>query len=101
MAKNVLEMFRLDGKRALVTGGSKGLGKVIATALAEAARPEVVIPAAARIQNVRKGNGAGVWNAQLFRPVAISRGRAVGLVAGVPAESRLVYRCRIESVGVG
>lgn len=36
MAKKVLEMFRLDGKRALVTGGSKGLGKVIATALAEA-----------------------------------------------------------------
>ncbi len=35
-AKKVLDMFRLDGKRALVTGGSKGLGKVIATALAEA-----------------------------------------------------------------
>src|SRR5256886_11902347 len=34
--KTVLDMFRLDGKRALVTGGSKGLGKVIATALAEA-----------------------------------------------------------------
>jgi NAD(P)-dependent dehydrogenase (short-subunit alcohol dehydrogenase family) len=36
VAKKVLDMFRLDGKRALVTGGSKGLGKVIATALAEA-----------------------------------------------------------------
>ncbi len=32
----VLESFRLDGRRALVTGGSKGLGKVIANALAEA-----------------------------------------------------------------
>jgi NAD(P)-dependent dehydrogenase (short-subunit alcohol dehydrogenase family) len=34
--KNALELFRLDGRRALVTGGAKGLGKVIATALAEA-----------------------------------------------------------------
>src|SRR5688572_1355163 len=36
MAKSVMELFRVDGRRALVTGGSKGLGKVIATALAEA-----------------------------------------------------------------
>ena len=34
--KNVLDLFRLDGRRALVTGGAKGLGRVMATALAEA-----------------------------------------------------------------
>ena len=34
--KNVLDLFRLDGRRALVTGGAKGLGKVIARSLAEA-----------------------------------------------------------------
>ena len=34
--KNVLDLFRLDNRRALVTGGAKGLGRVIAGALAEA-----------------------------------------------------------------
>ena len=34
--KPVLETFRLDGKVALVTGGARGLGLTMATALAEA-----------------------------------------------------------------
>jgi NAD(P)-dependent dehydrogenase (short-subunit alcohol dehydrogenase family) len=34
--KSVLESFKLDGKIALVTGGARGLGLTIATALAEA-----------------------------------------------------------------
>jgi NAD(P)-dependent dehydrogenase (short-subunit alcohol dehydrogenase family) len=34
--QNVFDLFRLDGRKALVTGGGKGLGKVIATALAQA-----------------------------------------------------------------
>jgi NAD(P)-dependent dehydrogenase (short-subunit alcohol dehydrogenase family) len=34
--RTVLDLFRLDGRRALVTGGSRGLGKVMATALAQA-----------------------------------------------------------------
>src|SRR5262245_57498925 len=34
--KPVLDQFRLDGKRAGITGGSRGLGRAIAQALAEA-----------------------------------------------------------------
>jgi NAD(P)-dependent dehydrogenase (short-subunit alcohol dehydrogenase family) len=40
---NVLDLFRLTGRRALVTGGSKGLGKVIATALAQAGADVAVV----------------------------------------------------------
>ena len=36
MSGNVLDRFRLDGKVALVTGGSRGLGRAIAEALASA-----------------------------------------------------------------
>jgi NAD(P)-dependent dehydrogenase (short-subunit alcohol dehydrogenase family) len=36
MTTTVLDRFRTEGRRALVTGGASGLGRVIATALAEA-----------------------------------------------------------------
>jgi NAD(P)-dependent dehydrogenase (short-subunit alcohol dehydrogenase family) len=40
---NVLDRFRLDGRRALVTGGSRGLGLEIARALAEAGAAVVIV----------------------------------------------------------
>ncbi|MDQ3687217.1 MAG: SDR family oxidoreductase [Acidobacteriota bacterium] len=41
--KNVLALFRLDGRRALVTGGNRGLGRVIAEALAQAGADVAIV----------------------------------------------------------
>ena len=50
--KSVLDLFRLTDRRALVTGGSKGLGKVFAMTLAEAGA-DVAIAA----RNVEEARG--------------------------------------------
>ena len=65
----------------------RGVG---ATSLAKAARPEVVVATATAIENIRKTHRAHIGNAELFGPVAVCGRRTIGLIAGVPSETRLV-----------
>jgi gluconate 5-dehydrogenase len=65
----VLDRFRLDGRRALVTGGSRGLGRAIAQALAEAGADVVLV-------------GRDPANLEQARHELASVGRRVDVVPG-------------------
>jgi NAD(P)-dependent dehydrogenase (short-subunit alcohol dehydrogenase family) len=70
--KHTLDLFRLDGRRALVTGGAKGLGKVIAITLAQAGADVVI-----------NSRTAGECEATA-REIATATGRkAIGIAADV------------------
>lgn len=43
MTQNVMDKFRLDGKRAMITGAGRGLGREIALALAQAGADVVLV----------------------------------------------------------
>ncbi len=61
---SVLAQFRVDGQRAVVTGGGKGLGKVACQALAEAGARVAVLDldgATAEETAGEIGNGACAW----------------------------------------
>jgi gluconate 5-dehydrogenase len=74
---SILDRFRLDGKTALITGGSRGLGKAMAQALAEAGADLVLV-----------GRERDTLAATCAELAALGR-RATPLVAdvGVPAEA--------------
>ena len=75
---SVLDRFRLDGRVALVTGGSRGLGRVMAEALASAG-------AVGRALGARRGAGRRRWP----REVGGATGaKALGVGADVDATGR-------------
>lgn len=75
---NVDQFFRLDGKVALITGGSRGLGLHAATAFLLAGAELVIISA-------RKAEGAQGINQAVEKLNKIQgiKGRAVGIAANV------------------
>lgn len=80
----VLDRFRLDGRRALVTGGNRGLGRVFAEALAEAGAEVAVV--STRVEEARRA----------AEEIAAATGRRlVGLGADV-AEETDIHRMAAE-----
>jgi gluconate 5-dehydrogenase len=75
---SVFDRFRLDGKRALITGGSRGLGRAMAQALAEAGADLVLV-------------GREESSLQEARRALAALGRRVDTLAadlGTPAEAQ-------------
>jgi gluconate 5-dehydrogenase len=76
---SVLDLFRLDGKRALITAGSRGLGQAMAQALAEAGADLVLV--SQNLENLHKaqqalqatGRSVDVVQADLFQPEQVER----------------------------
>jgi gluconate 5-dehydrogenase len=76
---SVLDSFRLDGKRALVTAGSRGLGKAMAQALAEAGADLVLV--SQNLDNLTKaqeelratGRRIDILSADLYQPAECER----------------------------
>lgn len=77
---NVLDQFRLEGRTALVTGGSQGLGEKIATALAEAGASVVIVSrrqeacqAAAEAIKTQTGRDTFAFSADVTQQTSVDR----------------------------
>jgi NAD(P)-dependent dehydrogenase (short-subunit alcohol dehydrogenase family) len=83
--KNFESLFSLEGKTAVVTGGSRGLGLHMATAFLRAGCSTVVITA-------RKRDGDGGIDQAVERLNALPgiRGKAVGIAANVADSDDIV-----------
>src|SRR5262249_60277937 len=88
----VLDRFRLDGKRAFVTGGSRGLGREMALGLAEAGADLVLVgrePAALdqTAEDVRaRGRQAATIQADVGQPGEAERACRTALAKHGPVD---------------
>jgi NAD(P)-dependent dehydrogenase (short-subunit alcohol dehydrogenase family) len=75
----VLDLFRLDGQRALITGGSRGLGRAMAQALAEAGADLVLVGRdadtlrQAQAELTALGRQVEIVSSDLHNPEAVER----------------------------
>src|SRR5262245_54945473 len=86
---SVLDAFRLDGKRACVTGGSRGLGFAMARGLAEAGAEVVLV-------------GRELASLEAAREALVATGRRVEILAadvGDPAASEAAARRVVDDWG--
>jgi NAD(P)-dependent dehydrogenase (short-subunit alcohol dehydrogenase family) len=86
---SVLDRFRLDGKRCFITGGSRGLGREMALALAEAGADLVLV---GRERPALEATGTDVER----------RGRTAALIqadVGQPLEAERACRTALEQHG--
>lgn len=76
---SVLDVFRLDGRRALITGGSRGLGRAMAQAFAEAGADLVLVGREeatlrqAQSELAPTGRRVDLISADLFSPAAVEQ----------------------------
>jgi len=82
--QTVWDRFRIDGRRALVTGGSKGLGREIALALAQAGADVALVS-----RNADEGKSAA-------DSIRADTGRRVVAVAADVADTRAIGRMSDE-----
>jgi NAD(P)-dependent dehydrogenase (short-subunit alcohol dehydrogenase family) len=85
----VFDKFRLDGRRTLITGGSRGLGRAMAQALAEAGADLLLV-------------GREAESLAKAREELTATGRRVDTIVGdvgIPAEAERVCREAAERVG--
>jgi gluconate 5-dehydrogenase len=89
---STLDKFRLDGRRALITGGSRGLGRAMAQALAEAGADLVLVGRDeqtlkhARSELANLGRRVDVVVADLATPAAVERMCAQVLAEHAPID---------------
>ena len=89
MAMGVLDRFRLDGKRLFVTGGSRGLGREMALAIADAGADVVLV--GRDLASLEKTGGD-----------VRALGRKAWTIqgdAGIPAECERICRTALEDFG--